>query len=524
MHTRVPPLLLCLTIICVLGHAAPLPEPTLPKRKAWPSRAAKVVLDGAVGSIDLRYPQDTLPSIKEPGRNWAATAWRGDRAYGQPVIWTGTGLTNAKLFATDLQGPAGAIIPAEKVELFWMRYVLAGDKGPLLADVLEPNKPIDVPSGTTRPIWFRLNVPADAAPGIYNGTLTVTADGDHKLDFALQLEVLPATLPPVAEWSLLVNVFQSPWHVAERGGYELWSDAHFAELQKLVDLAADMGCKVVTGTPEKLITPTRKKDGSWDHDFTVFDRYVQMAMDAGLDRQIQCNVPLPRKSTRTVEFFDEATGARGKIAAGDAKAYFHFWEGMLRALHGHLKSKGWLERSTVYFDEPKGGTVLKYMDLANQIDPNWKLAVAASRGESEKYMDRTYDFSFIIGRSVNPERNRIRRVEGRQTSFYVCAYPGEPNNFTWSKPGQSAWMGWYAASQDYTGFLRWAICWWIGDDDPLVNTLAGGVPAGDCWLVYPGMRGSLRFLHVPCLLKCTVFHYLQHHSFPVSPLPSFPEC
>ena len=52
-------------------------------------------------------------------------------------------------------------------------------------------------------------------------------------------------------------------------------------------------------------------------------------------------------------------------------------------------------------------------------------------------------------------------------------------------------MGWHAAAKGYDGFLRWAYDSWTAD--PLHDTRHVNWPAGDCWLVYPGVRSSIRF-------------------------------
>lgn len=52
-------------------------------------------------------------------------------------------------------------------------------------------------------------------------------------------------------------------------------------------------------------------------------------------------------------------------------------------------------------------------------------------------------------------------------------------------------MGWYAAALNLDGFLRWAYDSWTAD--PLRDTRHVLWPAGDCFLVYPGARSSIRF-------------------------------
>ena len=52
-------------------------------------------------------------------------------------------------------------------------------------------------------------------------------------------------------------------------------------------------------------------------------------------------------------------------------------------------------------------------------------------------------------------------------------------------------MGLYAASKNFTGFLRWAYDSWV--EDPLYDTNHVTWAAGDCFLVYPNARSSIRF-------------------------------
>ena len=52
-------------------------------------------------------------------------------------------------------------------------------------------------------------------------------------------------------------------------------------------------------------------------------------------------------------------------------------------------------------------------------------------------------------------------------------------------------MGWHAFARGYDGFLRWAYDSWTAD--PLRDTRHTKWAAGDCYLVYPDGRSSIRF-------------------------------
>ena len=104
------------------------------------------------------------------------------------------------------------------------------------------------------------------------------------------------------------------------------------------------------------------------------------------------------------------------------------------------------------------------------------------------------DWSPYIRNPVDPEVVRKRNEEpGLVTTFYVCCMPPRPNTFTHSPPAESAWMGLYAAAHNRSGFLRWAYNSW--NENPFYETKywAKKWAAGDCFLIYPGPRSSIRF-------------------------------
>ena len=84
-----------------------------------------------------------------------------------------------------------------------------------------------------------------------------------------------------------------------------------------------------------------------------------------------------------------------------------------------------------------------------------------------------------------------RRSKGLTTTFYVCCSSGFPNTYTSSAPAEATYLSWYAAAEDYDGFLRWAYNSWT--EDPLRDSRFRTWPAGDTYVVYPGGRSSIRF-------------------------------
>jgi hypothetical protein len=65
------------------------------------------------------------------------------------------------------------------------------------------------------------------------------------------------------------------------------------------------------------------------------------------------------------------------------------------------------------------------------------------------------------------------------------------NTFTCSPPAEAEWLPLFAAANGFDGLLRWAYHSWV--ENPLVSTDFTSWQSGDCFLVYPGDRSSLRF-------------------------------
>ena len=78
--------------------------------------------------------------------------------------------------ASPLQGPGGATIPADQIQILWVCYHFvdhptdATGVRDLWPDALPPlTRPIDVPGGENQPLWVLVHVPRDARPGDYAG-------------------------------------------------------------------------------------------------------------------------------------------------------------------------------------------------------------------------------------------------------------------------------------------------------------------------------------------------------------------
>jgi len=457
-------------------------------------------LQAAFGSIDERYSRHDVPAI-EGGDRWSVSAWRGERVHGQLVLWTSAGAKQVRVSSTPLVSEAGQRLPASVVKPRFVRYVLA--KGKLVADVLDTASRLDIEKRTVRPVWVSVDVPVNAQPGVYRGQLQVAAAGQEALALEVKTEVQPMRLSPPAEWPFHLDLWQNPYSVARYHRVEPWSKEHDALLRPQLRLLASAGQKCVTATiihdpwvsqtydpHESMVEWIRDGDGKCRFDFSAFDHYVELCMECGIERQINCYSMVPWIGT--IRYQDAKTGdyARARARLGHPE-YEALWRPFLTAFAAHLKQKGWLDRTCIAMDEIPLKRMLPFIAFVEKAAPGIKLALAGKY--YPELRDRIHDWCLFITPPLAPDIARARVTKGLPTTFYVCCGPGRPNTFTFSPPAESAWLGWYAAAQEYSGFLRWAYNSWTAD--PLHETFypAKSWAAGDCFLVYPGPRSSIRF-------------------------------
>ncbi|NQT27245.1 DUF4091 domain-containing protein [candidate division KSB1 bacterium] len=481
--------------------AQSLREPDAPVKKIIPHNAASIILNASVASVDRRYERDTFPDLQET-KNCSFTAWRGERVHGQFVIWTGTGLKDVTLSTTDLMSTSGAMISAKCVVPFYVRYTLGKEQ--LQGDILEPAKPIDIPAASTRPIWLSINVPVDAVPGTYSGQLQVKDASDHSVHFNLKVEVLSQVLPGPKDWTFHLDLWQHPWAIARIHGLKPWSPDHWAKLKDVLTLVANAGQKCLTTTIvdrpwgqqtydafDTMVRPTRRTDGTWTYDYSLFDKYVEFGFKCGISQQINCYSMVPFGNN--LYYQDEASGEYKKITAKPGTAvYDDYWSPFLKDFTTHLKKKGWFDITTIAMDERHLEDMNSMIALIDSVSPDFKITLAANKNLTS-IIDRVHDYCFFSGFKPDTVLNLKRAEQGKQTTTYVCCVPKRPNTFTFSLPAESTWLGWYAASKRYTGLLRWALCSYT--EDPLRTTdyPRRSWPTGDCFLIYPGPRSSIRF-------------------------------
>lgn len=455
-------------------------------------------LTGGVGGIDRRYPHEGAVEGLEPAsRGITAAAWRGETVNAQIVLGSAGTQEDLRFDPLILTGPSKITGTAR-----FIRYTLANGKPE--GDILDTISTLDLPAGTNRPAWVQVEVPTNAAPGIHTGTLTARSR-TSEVRFPVRIEVLAAALPEPKDWKIHLDLWQHPQAAARWHDVPLWSDEHFALLKPEMIRLARAGQKTITCSLihepwgaqtydwfHSMIEWTKKTDGTWRYDYSVFDRWVTFCSEeCGMaDARIHGYSMLPW--SLTFRYFDEAKRAHvdAKLQPGTPEYDAH-WGAFLTDFKQHLRKKGWLERMRIGMDERPDALMKAGLATLHKYAPEILCASAINHPSGlTRDLD---DISPIISHTGSTPRALLdeRRAAGRRTTFYVCTSPPVPNTFTFSPPAESEWLPLFAAANGYDGFLRWAYHSWV--ENPLVSTDFTSWPSGDCFLIYPGNRSSVRW-------------------------------
>jgi hypothetical protein len=480
---------------------------------AW--KSVQPGLNVSFASTDELYLRSEVPDLGNQRLSWEDTGWRGERLSAQLLVWSADTLEQVRVTVNDLRGSNGETIGRENVDVNMVRYVLSNypyaakdarcdvgitDTAYLLPDRFETFDRFSLPAMSVRPLWVSFNLPHDTEPGVYTGQMRVNTE-QHEAVLDVRINVQSQVLPKPGDWTYRLDLWQNPWVVAWYYHVDPWSDEHKALLKKHLHLYADAGGKYITtyavhspwsdnsymieGT---MIDWRKTRDGSWKFDYNIFDQYVELAMEVGIDEAITIYTPVPWG--HRFRYLDEKSGNYVYAEwSPETSEFKQVWKVFLDDLHAHLKKKGWLNKTYLGINENPLNITIAAAKFIKAHSKDWRITYAGDwHAELTGLLD---DYSPIIGKEPGREELADRKARGFTTTYYVCCTPPQPNNFVFSPPIEGTYISWYASAYGYDGFLRWAYDAWPAD--PLRDARHTLWPAGDCFMVYPGGISSIRF-------------------------------
>ena len=195
-------LVVSVLLLCLSAHAD-LPDPQLMR--------PVVLREGTDLSVFARsttqkvLPDEDLAEVVDllPAEGIELAAARGEREQVQLVLRPSEDSTDLLVHFGRLQGPA--TIPPEAwdwrrvaythVRLGSYHYGLRTSESGMLPDPLEPPAPFDAPAGINTTLLLTIEVPRDAPPGEYSGSIALEGDDLQSLDIPISLTVWDITMP-----------------------------------------------------------------------------------------------------------------------------------------------------------------------------------------------------------------------------------------------------------------------------------------------------------------------------------------
>ena len=220
-------------------------------------------------------------------------ATRGGTFSGAVAVESSEPLTGlrAELVAGDRANP----MPEGSSDEVQLRYAVRWEGGgslPPNLDVLLEDPPDEVAVHDGRAmagVWVTVTVADDMEAGAYRGELRIQADQlDHTVAVPVELNVAGWRMPDSGQWRTWIEMMQSPDTLALEYELPLWSEEHFELIGQSFRRIGELGSRVVyipliretnQGNEESMLRWVRHEDGSLEPDYSVIERYVDVARE-----------------------------------------------------------------------------------------------------------------------------------------------------------------------------------------------------------------------------------------------------
>lgn len=474
-----------------------------------------------------KYNSGSLTEV----RSWSASVWKNDYATSRLDFLTLEDIPQATLVTEDLASGDGAVISKENITATYLGKVnTLSEAYPGIDyevfDVITHKSVKDLEAGQLHEAWVEIYVPEDTKAGTYRGTVSLQSAGKTLAEFDYTLEVIDLTLTDPDEWETYLELWTTP-HASNRY-YSGKSNAEYfgfdendnstnpysycdvylnreyeAGMESQLELYAKAGGDVITvfvvedpGNSRNpcpcpsMIKWTRKKDGSFEFDYSDMDYWVELNMKHGIDSQI--NLHSIAGFAYGFVYKDEATGTvkhEGSVP-GEPR-----WEEISREfltdLIAHLEEKGWFDITCLYMDERTLEQTTALIEVAKSVTnsegKSLMVGGAVNNTDLEPIFDQLHDISIweVALPDDFEELCDTRRENGQLTTVYSA---GAGKMATPCDPGEAAFAVYEAYKKNADGVLRWALDKF--DEDPLYAECHKVTYPGDCYLIYPDEKDS----------------------------------
>jgi len=375
-------------------------------------------------------------------------------------------------------------IPAESIKIYWEHYIYLAKSTPRSSltfgwypDALIPLSEIrdlTIKPNRNQPFWVDVHIPTNIKPGLYKGSIRISAFSATPIELPLELRVWNFTLPnPSLQTSFGLSYEEiSNYHHLTPGSPEYWTT-----IKKYNEALIEHRLM-----PTCLLTPRALPDGS-------FDTTNLTPLFAYYFDTLQVNASMYAFNT-TAPFADPLGSDSVK-----AKRYLSTY---LRYLENH----NWSERHYAYLiDEPDDSVayqrVRDFGEFLHQVSPKIRILCTEPIEPQNPNWGNLYGYVDIycpIFFQYDETQAHWRQSLGDEVWVYTACTQGTTPTPWWQLDMpliNYRIVPWQLRYYDISGLLYWSTNYWRETPDPWVKPAGFSNGRGDFWngegsLLYPG--------------------------------------
>lgn len=396
------------------------------------------------------------------------------------------------------------------------------------ADVLLASETRDSDQNTPTAVWVELKVPRGAKPGKYEVKVRLFSSLYAEDEVLVTEERVPLfvygyEIPDCRDYKFYLDLWQHNSNIARHYDVKLWSDEHFAVIEKVVKSLAKLGQKSITvcvseipwsgqGCSDQtvyggnmfeysIIGMTKTTDGRFIYDYSKMQRYIDLCTKYGISGDIEVfgliNLWVKDALGKPEVDYVEPIRLRyldlsdGKLKYVKERAVV---EDYIRSLEKYFKDTDQISRVRIAADEPSD--MVKYRNSTEtfrSLAPSFRFKTAINHAEFiDEFGDVIDDFVpylYCVCQKYDILKDYQKKLSGKRFLWYVCCGEGRPNTQYRQDLSESRMIGPMNRYLGFDGFLRWSYCIWPAD--PRHEARYSRFEGGDTQLIYPAYNGDV---------------------------------
>ncbi len=366
-------------------------------------------------------------------------------------------------------------------------------------------------------LWVRVDVPKDCEPGCYPIKINYHIAPGFSMEPAMEvsktmtLEVLPALLP---EQTLIYTRWFYADCIANYHRVEVYSEAHWALIEKYIATAADTGINMIlvpVHTPPLdtaiglhrtcvQLVDIEKQGDDYRFGFEKFHRFIEICKKHGIRYFEMAHMFSQWGAKCAPNIMVTENGVKdylfGWHVSAASEQYRSFLKQYIAAISQQLEKEGIAENTYFHIsDEPTLESIDTYKTASDLIRPFLKGSKTFDALSNVEFYDQALVECPVT--AVDHMEKFMERDIPNQWVYYCTGQQiGVTNSLLANPSYRTRILGFQMYRHDIKGFLQWGYNFYnspasMYQVDPYSSTSADGFwPSGDPFIVYPAPDGA----------------------------------